>query len=198
MLEHLKGVVLRHPEGLPLAPRSVALYERRKGSPLGPAARLRLLAVLRALVSEGVAIGDLSAVIEGFIAAEPRPETREVVESVRSALRSTLPGMDGSRRLFTLPPDVERRVSGLLRLSDGHRFLAAPFPDIQALSDELARLLEAVDDGAALVVLTPGLRPFARRLVARRRPDLPVIAYSELPEGSMSRIQPLEALLPIP
>jgi tetratricopeptide (TPR) repeat protein len=197
MLEHLRAVVLRHPEGLPLAPRPVELYERSKGSPLGPAARLRLLAVLRALLSEGVVITDLSAVIDEFIAAEQRPETREVIESVRFALRSTLPGTDGSRRLFTLPPDVERTVSGLLRLSYGHRFLAAPFPDIQALSDELARLLKAVDDGAALVVLTPGLRPFARRLVARRRPDLPVVAYSELPEGSMSRIQPLQALLPI-
>jgi tetratricopeptide (TPR) repeat protein len=197
MLDHLRDVVLRHPEGLPLAPRSVELYEGSKQSPLRPASRLRLQALLRALVSEGVVINDLSAVIDEFIAAERLPETREVVESVRLALRSKLPGTDGSRVLFTLPPDVERTVSGLLRLSSGHRFLAAPFGDIQALSDEFARLLEGVDDDAALVVLTPALRPFVRRLVARRRPDLPVVAYSELPEGSMSRIQPLQATMPI-
>jgi flagellar biosynthesis component FlhA len=197
MLDHLRAVVLRHPEGLPLAPQSVELYEASKGSSLRPAARLRLVAVLRALVSEGVVITDLSAVIDEFIAGEHRSETREIVESVRFALRSTLPGTDGSRPLFTLPPDVERRVSGLLRLSHGDRFLAAPYRDIRALSNELAVLLEGVDDSAALVVLTPGLRPFARRLVARRRPDLPVVSYSELPEGSMSRLQPLQALLPI-
>jgi flagellar biosynthesis component FlhA len=144
-----------------------------------------------------VPITDLRAVIQEFISAEHRRETWEVVESVRFALRSTLPGTDGSRRLFTLPPELERTVSGLVRLSHGHRFLAAPFADVRTLSDELAKLLRDVDDSAALVVLTPGLRPFARRLVARRRPDLPVLAYSELPEGSMSRIQPLQAVLPI-
>jgi FHIPEP family protein len=197
MLEHLRAAVLRHPEGLPLSPRSIELYERSKGDRLGLAARLRLRAVLRALVSEGVPITDLRAVIQEFIVAEHRRETREVVECVRFAVRSTLPGTDGSRRLFTLPPDLERTVSGLLRFSHGHRFLAAPFADIRALSDELAKILVDVDDGAALVVLTPGLRPFARRLVGCRRPDLPVLAYSELPEGSMSRIQPLRALLPI-
>ena len=161
-----------------------------------PEARHRLLAVLRALVSEGVPITDLPAVVDEFLAAEHRAETRDVVESVRFALRGSLPGTDGSRRLFTLPPDLERTVSRLLRFSGVHCFLAAPFPEIRELSEELANLLDDVGDDAALVVLTPRLRPFVRRLVARRRPDLPVLAYSELPEGSMSRIHPLQALLP--
>jgi tetratricopeptide (TPR) repeat protein len=195
MLEHLRAAVLRRPEGLPLSRWAVELYERSKGVRLVPEARHRLLAVLRALVSEGVPITDLRAVVDEFVAAEHRAETRDVVESVRFALRSAIPGTDGSRRLFALPPDLERTVSGLLRFSRGHCFLAAPFPEILKLSEELANVLDDVDDDAALVVLTPDLRPFVRRLVARRRPDLPVLAYSELPEGSMSRIQPLQALL---
>jgi tetratricopeptide (TPR) repeat protein len=195
MLEHLRAAALRHPQGLPLSPRAVELYdEEKKGGRLGPEALLRLLAVLRALVSEGVPITDLRAVIQEFIAAEQRRETREVVECVRFAVRRTLPGTEDARPLFAPPTDLERTVLSLVRFGHGHCFLAAPFEEIRSLSDDFAELLADVDEEAALVVLTPGLRPFVRRLVAPRRPDLPVLAYSELPEGSMSRIQSLQAL----
>jgi flagellar biosynthesis component FlhA len=56
-----------------------------------------------------------------------------------------------------------------------------------ALDDVLAE----VDDGAALVVLAPGLRRFVHVLVARRRPEIPVLAYNELPDGSMPLIASL-------
>jgi type III secretory pathway component EscV len=90
-------------------------------------------------------------------------------------------------------PELEDRIAGMLYTNGGGRFLAAPVADVGALRNDLDGLIAAIDpDNSALVVLTAGLRPFVQGLVAPRHPTLPVLAYSELPDGSMPRLRCLE------
>jgi tetratricopeptide (TPR) repeat protein len=191
MMEHLRSALLRHPDGLPLSPRAIELYRECAGRSPAQAARVRLAVVLRALVREGVPIRDLRAVVQSFVAAEHRIDTNEVVEQVRFSLRRTLPGADCSCRLFALPPELEAQISELVRSRHTARFLATSNGDVHSMDGALDDVLAEVDDGAALVVLAPGLRRFVHVLVARRRPEIPVLAYNELPDGSMPLIASL-------
>ena len=188
MIQHLRAAMLRYPAGLPLA----AWITQQLPS---AATRVRLVAVLRGLVEEGVPIGDAQSVIASFAEADQRGEVRDIIEDVRFSLRDVLPGADGSRDLLALPPELENRIAALVQTNGGARFLAASISEAAATRDALAELLATVDaDRSALVVLTPGLRPFVRWLVALRNPYLPVLAYSELPDDTMPRIQSVDSL----
>ena len=191
MMEHLRSALMRHPDGLPLSPRAIELYQECAGRSPAQAARVRLAVVLRALVREGVPIGDLRGVVRSFVAAEHCVDTNEVVERVRFSLRRTLPGADCSCRLFALPPELEAQIAGIVRSRHAARFLATSNGDVHSIERTLDDVLAEVEDGAALVVLAPGLRRFVHVLVARRRPEIPVLAYSELPDGSMPLIASL-------
>jgi tetratricopeptide (TPR) repeat protein len=191
LMEHLRSALLRHPDGLPLSPRAIELYRECAGRSPAQAARVRLAVVLRALVREGVPIRDLRAVVQSFVAAEHRIDTNEVVEQVRFSLRRTLPGADCSCRLFALPPELEAQIAELVRSRRTARYLATSNGDVHSMDGALDDVLAEVDDGAALVVLAPGLRRFVHVLVARRRPEIPVLAYNELPDGSMPLIASL-------
>jgi tetratricopeptide (TPR) repeat protein len=190
MVEHLRAVLLARPDGLPLASRAIDLYKDSSGRAADQDARVRLAAVIRALLRERVTTFDLRAVVEAFVAADPGLELRDVVEEVRMAVSESLPGADGSLRLFTLPPELEDRIRGLVRGNTSSGFLAASRAEATELLSDLGEALDGLDGGAALVVLRPRLRPFVRTLVAYRHPALPVLAYTELPMGSMALVQP--------
>jgi hypothetical protein len=192
MLQELRAVMFQHADGLRLAPQAVEAYSDVTGRPLDAKRRVHLAAVLRGLAKERVRIPDLRAAVAAFAGAG-EANGRELLERVRFALRVGLPGTDGTRRLCALLPELEDRIAGMLYTNGGGRFLAAPVADVGALRNDLDGLIAAIDpDNSALVVLTAGLRPFVQGLVAPRHPTLPVLAYSELPDGSMPRLRCLE------
>lgn len=197
LLAGLRAAVLRHPDGLPLSPVALDAYPKSTGRSLGQTARIRFAAVLRALAREGVPI-DLRTVVQTFAAA-PEAETPAIVERARFALRGALPGADFSGRLIALPPELERRIAEIVGFHRGAHFLPASLDDVEAIDDELESALAGVADDSSpvsLVVLKPGLRPFVRELVARRRPQLSVLAFGELPDGSMPLIESLHPAVP--
>ena len=149
------------------------------------AARTRLVRVLQALVDEQVPVRDLTSILETFSAVNPKHrEVGEIVERVREALRWELPGNQSGRRLMGLSANFEDAVSRWVRERDGKRFLALPQVEARELLHAVGGHLagRTVRD-TALVVRSPGLRPFVRRLIAMGAPTLPVLAEGELVEA---------------
>jgi tetratricopeptide (TPR) repeat protein/voltage-gated potassium channel Kch len=190
MLEHLRDEVLAHPDGLPLSSQAIEIYEKKaRARGLAQHESLRFAGVLRALVRERVAV-DVSKVADTVVAFR-RLGLRELVEEARLAVREGLPGADCSCPLVSLPPDVETHVAALLRPCEDSQILSASAEDLMRIGRELDAALAGVVPGSALVVLTPGLRSFVHALVGVLRPDLPVLAYVELPDGSMPLVDTL-------
>jgi hypothetical protein len=143
-----------------------------------------LLQVLRALLRESVPVVDLSAILESFARMNERPLHHSgMTEAARLALRTWLPGRDGSRELLCLSPDFERSVADGLRAGQGRRFLALEPGVTQDLLDRLDGSLKGRLEPLALVVRQPGLRPFVYQLVTVNHPSVPVLAEDELDEG---------------
>jgi tetratricopeptide (TPR) repeat protein len=152
-------------------------------------ARNRFATVLRALLSEGISVHvlaeNLDAMLRTVEAADERTEARELTERVRLQLSPWLPGTGGWRRVIILRPELEDEIARSIQAQDGKRFLALRVSELESLRRSLRDELPA-DTAAwrlAIAVLTPGLRPFVRTLVAFDHPTLPVVAFAELPEG---------------
>jgi type III secretory pathway component EscV len=162
------------------------------------AARVLLATILRGLAAEGVPLTDLTPILRALKAASAFPDPIERVEYVRSAVAATLPGLESSRRLLRLPANVEDMVAAGVRSRDGRSFLALPDQDLAAVRLLLADALADADPaGVALVVCTPGLRPFVRKLVALDQPAIPVLALDDVADAQPLPVtRPLGALRP--
>lgn len=152
------------------------------------AAQRRLVHMLRDLVKEEVPVRDLTSILKAFSDANPRyPETSEVVENIRMALRTELPGNQSGRKLVGLSPGFEEAVSRWVWERDGTRFLALPIEEARELLGAVREHLDGREvRNLTLVVKRSGLRPFVRRLVAVQFPTLPVLAEVELVEERAS------------
>jgi len=158
--------------------------------------RLRFVAVARLLAAEQVPLVDLTLVLHAFAKADPNAEPAMVAESIRAALRPTLMSALRDGRLRTLPPEFEDRIESWLQVREGKRFLAAPVEDIEALRAAIRERL-AGDARTPLVVLTPGLRSFVRRVVALDHPLVVVLARSELPDLRLPTPRPTAKQAPV-
>ncbi|MET0938588.1 MAG: FHIPEP family type III secretion protein [Gaiellaceae bacterium] len=153
------------------------------------AARIRFAAVLRALLGEGVSVVELAenlaSVLQVVGAAAADTETGELTERVRLKLRAILPGTGGWRRVIILRPELEDEIADAIHTEDGKRFLALPRAELDRLRSFVREEVpsDVVGWSSVVAVLTPGLRPFVRALVALDHPTLPVVAFTELPEG---------------
>lgn len=149
------------------------------------AALVQLTHVLQQLLREGVPVRNLSNILTAFAEVNPTSELIDVIESVRAALREELPVNNGASRLIGLSEDFEAAVGRWVRQQGGKRSLAMPDDEAIQLVNALRRRLgnQAVD-GLAIIVSTPGLRPFVWRLVKEFYPSLPVSSPSELADGT--------------
>lgn len=151
-------------------------------------ARRRLTQVLQELLKEEVSVRDLSAILATFAETNPKyREVTEVAESVRMALRPSLPGNQEGRQLTKLSPEFEATVSRWVWERDGTRFLALPHGEYRQLLGATREYIAGHSvRNPVLVVRESGLRPFVRRLIEGEFPSLPVLAEKELIEGHAS------------
>ncbi|MGZ6827497.1 MAG: flagellar biosynthesis protein FlhA, partial [Mycobacteriales bacterium] len=142
--------------------------------------------VMRELLSEGVPVRDLTRILEA-VTAKAR-ETRvpeQLVEAARSVLGPTISsGAAVGNRLaaLTLDPLLEQSLLEACRTGDSGTWLALDPIRMEALVTgigEAVRSAEAAGHRPA-VVCSAQLRPAVRRLLVGGRPDLPVLAYTEL------------------
>jgi type III secretion protein V len=158
---------------------------------------VRLAAVSRALLREGVPLTDPKSMATEVASADDGVELPALVERVREVRAGTLPGADGSRPLVSVRHDLEDAVAQWTQRRDGKEFIALPgatLAELRSLADEQVASLEP---GAALVVRPAGLRRFVRRVVELDHPEVPVLAFTELPPDVQLKVrEPLLASTP--
>jgi flagellar biosynthesis protein FlhA len=146
--------------------------------------------VLQALLSEGVSIRDLGAIVEAI--GDKARLTRDpgvLAEYARQALGRTItaPHLDPERNLraIALDPSVEQEVSdAITQTSDGEYLVMEP-ARAQALVTHLKEHLdEALARGGRPVLLCSArVRRHLRRLTEQSLPQLSICSYNEIMPG---------------
>lgn len=143
--------------------------------------------VLQALLRERVSIRDLPAILEGLSEAAPHSASlTSLVEQVRARLSRQLSfafrGEDGALPIITLSPEWENAFAESLVGSGEERQLSmAPSrlqEFIRGVGDAFERAAQAGD--SAVLLTSPGIRPYVRSLVERFRGQTPVMSQNEV------------------
>jgi len=146
--------------------------------------------VLQGLLAEGVAIRDLSTILEAI--GDKARVTRDVTlltEHARQALGRaiTAPHLDAAMRLkaITLDPAVEQEFARSIAQTSEGEYLAIEPSRARAVVNALrAQVEHATAHGVRPVLLCSGrLRRHLRRLVSQAQPHLPVCSYNEIAPG---------------
>ena len=146
--------------------------------------------VLQALLSEGVSIRDLGAIVEAV--GDKARVTRDpalLAEYARQALGRTItaPHVDADQRLraIALDPAVEQEIASAITATTDGEFLAIEPTRAQALVGALRIQVEhGVAKGTRPVLLCSArVRRHLRRLVEQAIPQLAVCSYNEIAPG---------------
>lgn len=146
--------------------------------------------VLQHLLAEGVPIKDLSLIVEAI--GDRAMQTRDPVvlaEHARRALARSIcePYLDEGQvlRVITFDTQTEREIAEAITMTEDGQKLAMDQLRGQQLVQGLTELQKkASADGFRPVVLCTGpIRRHVRSLLAETAPQLPVIAYDEIPSG---------------
>jgi flagellar biosynthesis protein FlhA len=146
--------------------------------------------VLQGLLSEGVAIKDLSAILEAIgDKARVTRDTSLLTEYARQALGRaiTAPHLDDAMKLraITLDPAIEQEVATSIATTAEGEYLAMEPSRAQAIVAALRSQVEhATARGVRPVLLCSSrVRRHLRRLIAQNQPHLPVCSYNEIAPG---------------
>lgn len=171
LVETVKG---SHPAVIEeLVPRAMTLGEIQK--------------VLQNLLREGVSIRDLVTIFETL--ADYAPATKDfdlLTEYVRSALARSIARQyglgKGKLRVITLHPDFENQIARAVERRDGGTYFNLEPHFLQrALTSLSGSIQKASSAGHPPIVLTsPSVRPYFKRLTERVAPRLIVLSYNEL------------------
>ncbi len=146
--------------------------------------------VLQSLLSEGVSIRDLGAIVESVgDKARVTRDTGLLAEYARQALGRSIvaPHIDAEQKLraFTLDPSIEQEVATSITQTTDGEFLAMEPSRAQAV---VVALRHQIDEGAArgarpVLLCSARVRRHLRRLVAQAIPQLAVCSYNEIAPG---------------
>ena len=142
--------------------------------------------VLRELLSEGVPVRDLTRILEAVTAkARENRSAEALVEAARGVLGPTIcagAAVGGRLAALTFDPMLEQSLLESARAGDGGTWLALDPIRMEQLVTGIGDAVHAAEAGGhrPVVVCSAQLRPAVRRLLSTGRPDLSVLAYTEL------------------
>ncbi|MCW2606545.1 MAG: flagellar biosynthesis protein FlhA [Frankiales bacterium] len=142
--------------------------------------------VLRDLLSEGVPVRDLTRILEAVTGKARETRSAEaLVEAARGVLGPTIcagAAVGGRLAALTLDPLLEQSLLEAVRTGDGGTWLALDPIRMEQLVTGIGDAVHAAEAGGhrPVVVCSAQLRPAVRRLLSTGRPDLAVLAYTEL------------------
>lgn len=143
--------------------------------------------VLQSLLREGISIRDLGSILEALADnARLTKDTEILTEYVRQAMARSIChqfGLDrGRARVLTLSADLEQRLADSVQRGDNGTYLALEPQTIQRIHGSLAEQTQrlAAYGDTPIVLCSPSVRLFFRRLVERVAPRLLVLSYGEL------------------
>lgn len=142
--------------------------------------------ILQNLLDEGVPIRDMVTILETVADTAPRIKDPDVItEYVRQSLRRTIthkiaPG--GELKVLTVDPAVEKQISSSIRSTDHGTYLALDPDAAQSIINNLSQQIEKFNEAGIMpvVLVSPAVRMYLKRLVEQAIPDLVVVSYNEL------------------
>ena len=152
--------------------------------------------VLQNLLREGISIRSLPLIFETLLEyGENTKDIDYLTEQVRRALKRQIIGQlladDGKVHAVAIDSNLEKQLSESIT-GEGEDRTIAMNPDIlREFIDKLsAELEEMMKKGFSPVVVTSGtLRPYLSKLIYRFIPNVPVIAYEEIPDDISLQIE---------
>ncbi len=158
--------------------------------------------VLQNLLRERVPIRDLETILETLGDWATRTKDIDVLtEYVRHALARSIcalyRGDDGALSAITLDPQVEDLILSHVEGGDQGRYLTLPPATqgrvIEAMRDQVAAALR---NGVKtpVVLCSPQVRSWVRRLIEQAMPHVPVLGYNEVVRGVEVRSQGIVVL----
>lgn len=153
----------------------------------------QVLRVCKNLLSEGVPIRDMPTILETLSDHGVRTKDPDLLsEAVRESLASTITqtfAQDGKLKVLVLDPELDEEIArSLVKTDDGIQITMDPkraLEMINSLQKECDRL---ADEGVQPVVLTsPSIRMYFRKLIERQVQNCAVISHSEV--GALSELE---------
>ncbi len=150
--------------------------------------------VLQNLLEEGIPVRDIRTIAETLAAEAPKSQDPATLTSaVRIALGRSIVqyinGIANELNVITLDPSLEQILHNTLASGDGDAAALEP-----GLADRLLRSLQnaarqqEAEGRAAVLLVSPLLRPILARFVRHAVEDLHVLAYTEIPDNRQVRI----------
>lgn len=144
--------------------------------------------IISNLLSERIPIRNLVTILETL--ADYAPLTKDadlLTEYVRQSLANQIGQLYADDfnivKVITIDPEVEEIVKNAIQVTEGGNYLALDPSRARQIIDVLAKVVEkATLAGNQPVVLTsPVIRPYFKKLAERVNLGLPVISYNEIP-----------------
>ncbi|MES2200806.1 MAG: FHIPEP family type III secretion protein, partial [candidate division FCPU426 bacterium] len=143
--------------------------------------------VLQNLLRERVSIRDLTTILETLADhARATKDTDHLTEQVRQALFRSITkahlSPDNAIHAVTLDPRLEQVLIGAVHRGEGGAFLALEPRMAQKVITALSRQIETLSRQgyAPLILCSPAVRLYFKRLIEKLLPNLTVLSYNEL------------------
>ena len=145
--------------------------------------------VLQNILDESVSVRDMRTILEVLSTESSRTQdVEELTAAVRPKLgRMIVQGLvdvDDNLPVMTLNPALEQMLNNILQQSGSSQGLVIEPKLAESLINALAKNTREIEDqgSAAVLVVSPTLRPWLSKFIRHRLSDLTVLSYSEIPD----------------
>ena len=151
--------------------------------------------VLQNILDESVSVRDMRTIIEVLSTESGRTQDAdELTAAVRPRLGrmivQSLVDINDSLPVITLNPSLEQVLHNVLQQSSSTQGLVIEPKLAEGLFKALAENTEAVENQGhpAVLVVSPGIRPWLAKIIRHRLSDLTVLSYSEIPDDQAVKV----------
>ena len=145
--------------------------------------------VLQNILDESVSVRDMRTIIEVLSTESAKTQdVDELTAAVRPKLgRMIVQGLvdvDDNLPVMTLNPALEQMLNNILMQNGSTQGLVIEPKLAEGLINALAKNTREIEEqgNAAVLVVSPGLRPWLSKFIRHRLSDLTVLSYSEIPD----------------
>ena len=145
--------------------------------------------VLQNILDESVSVRDMRTIIEVLSTESAKTQdVDELTAAVRPKLgRMIVQGLvdvDDNLPVMTLNPALEQMLNNILMQNGSTQGLVIEPKLAEGLINTLAKNTREIEEqgNAAVLVVSPGLRPWLSKFIRHRLSDLTVLSYSEIPD----------------
>ncbi len=151
--------------------------------------------VLQNILDESVSVRDMRTILEVLATESSRTQDAdELTAAVRPKLGrmivQSLIDVNDSLPVITLDPALEQTLHNILQQSANNDGLVIEPKLAESLFKALAENTEQVESQGqpAILVVSPGIRPWLAKIIKHRLNDLTVLSYSEIPDDQAVKV----------